>query len=214
MCSFNDNLLNFKKQTLPVSFVPNKTCHGHSPKSAEIPPTIRLTRFFHKYLSVLPCLSGFWYDFTSSQGLVPHDKEFDDIVGVVIAVVVVAVVVDVVDVVVDVVDIVDDIVVGVVFGVVLSVVAVIVDVVDAWFTISIIENSYFKLLFNPLILLYVRRPTWPSTKAIGKLVFLPDMIKNMIDPNKALRSMTIQVRNPISVLVKRLLGFFETNSSL
>ena len=41
---------------------------------------------------------------------------------------------------------------------------------------------------------------------------LPDIIKNMIDPNKTLRSMTVQVRNPISVLV--LLGFVEPNSSL
>ena len=91
-----------------------------------IPPTIRLTRFFHKYLSVLPCLSGFWYDFTSSQGLVPHDKEFDDVD--VIAVDVVAVVVDVVVDVVDIVDIVDDIVVDVV-GVVCGVVLLVVDVV-------------------------------------------------------------------------------------
>ena len=131
---------------LPETFVPNETCHGHSPKSAVIPPTIRLTRFFHKYLSVLPCLSGFWYDFTSSQGLVPHDKEFDDdvVVDVVIAVVDVAVVVDVVDVdvVVDVVVDVDVFVgfvdvfvgfvgfVGVVVGVV--VVDVVVDVVDVF----------------------------------------------------------------------------------
>ena len=56
--------------------MPKETCHGHSPNSALTPPTIRATRFFHKYLCEFPYLSDLLYDVTFSQGRIPHGTDF------------------------------------------------------------------------------------------------------------------------------------------